>query len=425
MPLIHSASDEAFEANLKAELEAGKPRDQALAIAYSIQRKAKGEPKEEEEAAKAEHEHNPTDGQKAAGNYAKTHWNLYGLGVTIENLAGSTRSGLGPDGKPWAVTMPYHYGYLKRTEGADGEHVDCAVGPLMGSAKDAHIINQRNPETGGFDEHKVFLGFPSREAAITAFQMGRSDDPNEVLGNVITVPVEELKRWLEEGHTKGEAVLKAEGQVHVKHHFRNVKGKIVYIPDYNKELHGEHPEATLKERTILKQTKHGYTLQVFDSEDNEKVKAAQEALHVAPDAGTQHTGALHHGVKKAVFQHHYSHLEDAKKVHDALAEPGEKWEEGAKKEPPKPGPDKGPEKKADRGPAEDDPFEDALMNASSFVDHVGECETIQDALDNLEANLEANKELDKTRVDSKGKLKQAIGDMMNAFAGFALTSSPP
>ena len=40
MPLIHDDSDEAFHANLKAELDAGKPKDQALAIAYSIKRRA-------------------------------------------------------------------------------------------------------------------------------------------------------------------------------------------------------------------------------------------------------------------------------------------------------------------------------------------------------------------------------------------------
>lgn len=40
MPLKKSASDKAFTANLKAELAAGKPQKQALAIAYSIKRKA-------------------------------------------------------------------------------------------------------------------------------------------------------------------------------------------------------------------------------------------------------------------------------------------------------------------------------------------------------------------------------------------------
>lgn len=41
MPLKKSASKEAFTSNLKAELGVGKPLKQALAIAYSVKRKAK------------------------------------------------------------------------------------------------------------------------------------------------------------------------------------------------------------------------------------------------------------------------------------------------------------------------------------------------------------------------------------------------
>jgi hypothetical protein len=42
MPLTKSRSKAAFKANLKAELAAGKPTKQALAIAYSVKRKASG-----------------------------------------------------------------------------------------------------------------------------------------------------------------------------------------------------------------------------------------------------------------------------------------------------------------------------------------------------------------------------------------------
>lgn len=41
MPLINSASQSAFKRNLKTELQARKPRGQALAIAYRVQRQAK------------------------------------------------------------------------------------------------------------------------------------------------------------------------------------------------------------------------------------------------------------------------------------------------------------------------------------------------------------------------------------------------
>ena len=41
MPLIKSKSKKAFQENFKSEMEAGKPKDQSLAIAYSVQRKNK------------------------------------------------------------------------------------------------------------------------------------------------------------------------------------------------------------------------------------------------------------------------------------------------------------------------------------------------------------------------------------------------
>jgi len=40
MPVIHGKSKRSFEKNIKAEMQAGKPQDQALAIAYSVKRKA-------------------------------------------------------------------------------------------------------------------------------------------------------------------------------------------------------------------------------------------------------------------------------------------------------------------------------------------------------------------------------------------------
>ena len=41
MPLQRSSSKKAFAHNVRAEIGAGKPKRQALAIAYSVQREAK------------------------------------------------------------------------------------------------------------------------------------------------------------------------------------------------------------------------------------------------------------------------------------------------------------------------------------------------------------------------------------------------
>jgi len=40
MPLAKSKSEKAFKENIKAEVKAGKPQKQAVAIAYSVKREA-------------------------------------------------------------------------------------------------------------------------------------------------------------------------------------------------------------------------------------------------------------------------------------------------------------------------------------------------------------------------------------------------
>ena len=271
----------------------------------------------------------PTRAQCAAGNYRMGHWKILGMDITIENLAGSTRRGVDPDGNHWEVVMPYHYGYIRNhganheTTGADGDKIDIAVGPLMGGSDEAHIINQLDPRTGEFDEHKIFIGFPNRESAISAFRHGRSDDPDKVMGAVITVPIEELKRWIAEGCITEEAILKAEHTAHVKAHYRTVGGKVTYIPGYDKTVHGEHPEATLHQRTVYGAHKEGtHTLRATDAEDREAIKAA------AAKAGVEihhikRAGANHHGRQSAYDHIHFSSENDAKKVHDLLATEGE------------------------------------------------------------------------------------------------------
>ena len=44
MPLVKSASKEAFRKNVKAEIASGKPVKQAVAISYSVKREAQSKP---------------------------------------------------------------------------------------------------------------------------------------------------------------------------------------------------------------------------------------------------------------------------------------------------------------------------------------------------------------------------------------------
>lgn len=145
----------------------------------------------------------PTDGQKEAGNYKKGHVAWEGLDITIENERGSERSGTAPDGSAWSVTMPAHYGYFKRTEGADGDHVDVYIGEKL-DKDSVTIIDQKDLETGEFDEHKVVIGAGNNRAARALFREGFSDGQgSQRIMGATTMTVAEFKTWVAEGdHTK-------------------------------------------------------------------------------------------------------------------------------------------------------------------------------------------------------------------------------
>lgn len=144
----------------------------------------------------------PTEAQKEAGNYKKGHAHWNGLDLSIETAKGQERSGTGPDGKPWSVTMPADYGYIRRSEGADGDHVDFYMGPNEASTA-VYIIDQFDADTGKFDEHKVMLGYDTpqdaREAYAAGFSDGRSADRN---GGMIKLTADEFRAWVQGGPVK-------------------------------------------------------------------------------------------------------------------------------------------------------------------------------------------------------------------------------
>lgn len=141
----------------------------------------------------------PTPAQKEAGNYQKGHVRLGGLDISIENPAGSTRKGMSRSGKAWSVEMKSHYGYIKRSEGADGDHVDVFVKPGTEALDDeapVFVVDQRDPSRGKFDEHKVLLGFESKEAAEKAYLENYTKGWTG-LGAITETTLAEFKAWLD------------------------------------------------------------------------------------------------------------------------------------------------------------------------------------------------------------------------------------
>lgn len=144
----------------------------------------------------------PSEAQKHAGNYEKDHIKVHGLNISIENPKGSMRSGKDKNGKEWSVQMPVDYGYFKRSEGADGDHVDCFIGPNKHSLR-VYIIDQKHHETGKFDEHKVMLSFPDRQSAVEAYKKSFSDGNGaKRIAHVKKMLMPEFKEWLKNGNTK-------------------------------------------------------------------------------------------------------------------------------------------------------------------------------------------------------------------------------
>ncbi|MFQ2273914.1 LPD38 domain-containing protein [Aeromonas hydrophila] len=160
---------------------------------------AASEPVQQIEAARTEVAPEPTEAQKEAGNYKKGHLTLQGLDIALENPKGSTRSGTDKDGKAWQSAMAHDYGYIKRTLGADGDHVDVFIGDQPDS-ETVYVVDQVDPKTGKFDEHKVMMGFSDEQAARAGYLANYEKDWKG-LGTIKAMPVEEFKRWVKEGDT--------------------------------------------------------------------------------------------------------------------------------------------------------------------------------------------------------------------------------
>ncbi len=149
--------------------------------------------------AEAEVDTEPTEAQKEAGNYKKGHIKLDGYDISIEQPKGSVRSGTDAQGREWSQVINNTYGYIRGTEGVDGDHIDVFLSdnPEEGNV---YVVDQVNPD-GTFDEHKVMYGFPDMEAARAAY-LSNYKEGWTGLGAITGVSKEEFKKWIESSHRK-------------------------------------------------------------------------------------------------------------------------------------------------------------------------------------------------------------------------------
>ena len=224
----------------------------------------------------AETEPNPSETQKKAGNYKKGHLSFGGYDFTVETPKGTTRSGKDEQGKPWSVIMHDTYGYILGKIGVDGEHIDMFINDaadLDSFDGNVYVVDQVNPETGEFDEHKVMYGYPSEEAATEAYLANYSKGWKG-FGKVTGVPKATFDKWLESSDRKtkpfADYAMVQKEQAKFDRNVKEVK------PENLTEAQKVAYDAV---STMLK--KAGIPVKVVSNEDMEKVAEAQDNLNLA------------------------------------------------------------------------------------------------------------------------------------------------
>lgn len=158
-------------------------------------------------AAEAEVNVNPTEAQKEAGNYKKGHVQVGVFDITIEQPKGSVRSGVDANGNKWETTMQNTYGYIRGTEGVDGDHIDVFLSDDIDgwNGRRVFVVDQYN-EDGSFDEHKVMLGFNETDDAEAAYFANYDSDWAKKHKTVLTaVNLEDFEKWIDSSHRKTKA----------------------------------------------------------------------------------------------------------------------------------------------------------------------------------------------------------------------------
>lgn len=113
-----------------------------------------------------------------------------GMDISIENRKGSYRHWKDEQGNEGKSKMCCDYGYIRRTLGNDGDHIDCFVRPEVVSDI-VFIIHQNDPKTGKYDEDKVMLGFTNGKDAKQAY-LSHYDTP-KFFGSMDQMMIDEFK----------------------------------------------------------------------------------------------------------------------------------------------------------------------------------------------------------------------------------------
>jgi hypothetical protein len=216
----------------------------------------------------------PSEAQKEAGNYKKAHINRDGMEISIENPAGSTRSGTDKTGKEWSQTMKSHYGYIRGTKGYDKDHLDVFIKPDSKEGGTAFVVNQVEPSTGKFDEHKVVFGAKTEQEAKDIY-LSNYEKGWKGFKSVVPMDMKEFKEWsISDGPGKGELkpkILSKDYVSEAKETKLTAKDKDVF--KLTKEARKKSLDITNKEIEIAKRDQ-----KIFDLNKNKSIQQLEKEI---------------------------------------------------------------------------------------------------------------------------------------------------
>lgn len=224
----------------------------------------------------------PTDIDPA--NNQKANSNFQGIPVAIETPKGSERYWKTPDGLiGGSNTQTAHYGEIPKTEGFDNDPVDVFIPDQLTkedilNTKSAFIIDQINPETGYFDEHKVVLGVKSADEALALYKSNYDPDWKGAKA-IHEMPIDQFKTWV---FDKNNTVRPLDPNIPLdpQNEVKNVQSQNATTQETNTQEQVETPQSLVEGTDLSSQT-------VSEPEEFDEAFAAFE-----PDSRTEIQSSL-------------------------------------------------------------------------------------------------------------------------------------
>jgi phage-related protein (TIGR01555 family) len=135
------------------------------------------------------------DGASSITTRAQGMADWHALPVRIETPEGGVRTGITPSGESWRTMMPADYGFIDLgIDGADGDSLDCYVGPSPES-NNVFVVDQLTLDGKKFDEHKIMLGFITKESALEDYMLGHHLS-KRTFAAITEMTIPRFRKWM-------------------------------------------------------------------------------------------------------------------------------------------------------------------------------------------------------------------------------------